>query len=139
MPTVLYAEDDPEHRLMVRIILKDTDITLIEAVDGLEALQKIRNHHPDLVLVDLFMPRLDGYGLMKAIKADPATARIPIVVVSAWPTGDNQTRAKQAGAVEFVVKPYKPDQLGKLIKRYVSSQTGLELTKPKPDITLPRK
>ncbi|MEW5961291.1 MAG: response regulator [Chloroflexota bacterium] len=135
MPTVLYAEDDAEHRLMVRIILRDTGITLIEAVDGVEALQKIQDHRPDLILLDLFMPKLDGHGVMKALKADPATQDIPIVVLSAWPTGDNRKRAKLAGAVEFVTKPYKPEQLAALIKKYVSAQTGLELTKPKPGMT----
>jgi len=133
MPIVLYAEDDPEHRLMVRVLLKELDVTLIEAVDGQEALQKINDHQPHLILLDLFMPRLDGYGVMKALKSNPATSRIPIVVLSAWPTGDNQTRAREAGAAEFLAKPYKPHELSQVVNKYLSSQTGLELVKPHPD------
>lgn len=134
MPTVLYAEDDSEHCLMMRIVLKDTHITLLEAVDGQTALQKIRDFHPDLILLDLFMPGLDGFGVMKAVKSDPAISHIPILVLSAWPTGDNQRRTKQAGAAEFVAKPYKPHELETLIKKYVSFQTDLELAIPKPGV-----
>jgi CheY-like chemotaxis protein len=118
---------------MVRVILKELDVTLIEAVDGQEALQKINDHHPDLILLDLFMPRLDGHGVLKALQSDPATSRIPTVVLSAWPTGDNQTRAREAGATEFLTKPYKPHQLREVINKYMSSQSGLELVKPRPD------
>ncbi len=122
MPTVLYAEDDVEHRTMVRVALGNTDIDLIEATDGEDAVQKIQREQPDLILLDLFMPKLDGYKVMKAVKGNPATKEIPIIVLSAWPTGDNRKRAKQAGAIEFVIKPYDPIQLVELIKEYVMAR-----------------
>lgn len=119
MPTVLYAEDDPEHRMMMRDIIKDTNIILVEAVNGQEALQKIEAQPPDLILLDLFMPELDGFGVMKAVKANPQTKHIPIIVVSAWPTGDNQARSQRTGASDFIAKPYDPVKLVRLINKYL--------------------
>ena len=83
MPTVLYAEDDAEHRAMMQVILKNSDITLIEASNGQEALQQVQKQSPDLILLDLFMPKLDGHGVMEALKSDPDTKHIPIIVLSA--------------------------------------------------------
>ncbi len=133
MPTVLYAEDDPDHRAMMRLALKNTDITLIEAVDGQEALQKIQEQSPDLILLDLFMPRLDGFAVMEAVKANPHTRHIPILVLSAWPTGDNRKRTRAAGAADFIAKPYEPIELVKRIRELVTAQASLVPIKPKKD------
>ena len=135
MPTVLYAEDDPEHRDMMRMALKDSNINLIEAVDGLEALQKIEGQAPDLIVLDLFMPRLDGFSVMEAVRSNPRTRHIPIIVLSAWPTGDNRKRTKKAGASEFVAKPYQPTQLVKLIEKTLAAQSSLVPLKPKSEKT----
>ena len=121
MPTILYAEDDSEHRIMMRIIMKNTDITLLEANNGQEALQKIQYQRPDLVLLDLFMPRVDGYEVMQALKANPETSNIPIIVLSAWPTKDTRKRTQQAGAIGFIAKPYDPFELVKVVKNQLSS------------------
>ena len=120
MPTILYAEDDSEHRIMMRIIMKNTDITLVEANNGQEALQKIQYQRPDLVLLDLFMPKVDGYGVMEALKANPETQNIPIIVLSAWPTIDTRKRTEQAGAIDFIAKPYDPFELVKVVKDQLS-------------------
>jgi CheY-like chemotaxis protein len=133
MPTVLYAEDDLEHRTMVRVALGNTDVDLIEAADGEEAIQKIQAEQPDLILLDLFMPKLDGYKVMYAVKADPATKNIPIIVLSAWPTGDNRKRAKEAGAADFVIKPYDPFQLIDLIKHYLNPPLNTADPNPESD------
>jgi twitching motility two-component system response regulator PilH len=133
MPTVLYAEDDPEHRDMMRMTLKNSNIILIEAIDGQEALQKIEEQCPDLIVLDLFMPRLDGFSVMEAVRSNPRTRHIPIIILSAWPTGDNRKRTRKAGASEFVAKPYKPAELVKLIERTLAGQANLVPFKPKPD------
>jgi CheY-like chemotaxis protein len=122
MPTILYAEDDIEHRAMMRVILKNADITLVEASNGQEALQQVQHQCPDLILLDLFMPKLDGHGVMEALKSDPETRHIPIIVLSAWSTGDNRTRAKQAGALEFIAKPYDPLELMRLVKDHLAGK-----------------
>jgi two-component system chemotaxis response regulator CheY len=105
----------------MRIALQTTTLTLIEAVDGQDALEKILNYHPDLILLDLFMPRLDGFGVLEAVRATPTIRHIPIIVLSAWPTGDNQKRTRLAGASGFVAKPYDPLKLVKLLKDTLAS------------------
>jgi CheY-like chemotaxis protein len=109
---------------MMRVILKNTDITLVEACNGQEALQKIKHQHPDLVLLDLFMPKLDGHSVMEALKSDPDTRHIPIIVLSAWSTGDNRNRAKNAGAKDFIAKPFDPIELVKIVKNHLTNNTG---------------
>lgn len=137
MPTVLYAEDDKEHRLMMKIILKGQNIVLLEAGDGKEAVQKIKSQLPDLILLDLFMPKLDGFGVMEAVRSTPEIRHIPIVVLSAWPTGDNRQRARKAGAVDFLAKPYDPMQLIYLIKKYLPPTSALGVTKVSKGDTAP--
>ncbi len=119
MATILYAEDDLDQLLMVRILLEKFKLSVVEAKNGHEAITKIKETIPDLILTDLFMPYVDGFGVIKAAKADPLTEHIPIIVLSAWPTGDNQSRAKQAGAAEFVAKPYNPVQFIETINKYL--------------------
>jgi two-component system sensor histidine kinase/response regulator len=128
MPTILYAEDDNEHRMMMRIIMKNTEFTLVEAHNGQEALQKIQYQHPDLVLLDLFMPRVDGYGVMEALQANPETRNIPIIVLSAWPTGDTRKRTKSAGAIDFIAKPYDPFELVRVVKEQLANSTSPPLS-----------
>ncbi len=128
MPTVLYAEDDPKHRMMMREFIKDTDIILVEVADGQAALQKIEAQPPDLILLDLVMPEVDGFGVIKAVKANPQTKQIPIIVVSAWPTGDNQARIQKFGASDFIEKPYDPVKLIKLINKHLPINNTIQVT-----------
>ncbi len=128
MPTVLYAEDDPKHRMMMREFVRDTDIILVEVADGQAALQKIEAQPPDLILLDLVMPELDGFGVIKAVKANPQTRQIPIIVVSAWPTGDNQARIQKFGASDFIEKPYNPVKLIKLINKHLPINNTIQVT-----------
>ncbi len=120
MPTVLHIEDDLEHRIMMRAMLKKTKITLVEAADGREALQKIWHQPFDLILLDLFLPHIDGFSVMEAIKSNPRINHLPIIVLSAWPTGDNRVRAKKAGASYFVSKPYNLNKLVRLINKILT-------------------
>lgn len=124
MPTILYAEDEPEHQTMMQVILKNMDVTLVEATDGEEALEKIEEQPPDLILLDLYIPKLDGYGVIQALKSNPNTRHIPIVVLSAWPSGDNRNRVQQAGCSVFIAKPYDPFELVKLVQGYLTPKTG---------------
>ncbi len=117
MPTVLYAEDDKEHRFMMQLYLKNTDITLIEASNGQEALQKIQEHRPDLILLDLFMPGVDGYTVLDSVKANPQTKDIPVIILSAWPKKKLRRSPDEAGVVDYILKPYDPFSLVQLIQK----------------------
>ena len=121
MSVILYAEDDSEQMTMLRMYLEKKQFKLIGAEDGREAVDKIKSLHPDLILLDIFMPRLDGFGVLRAIKSNPQTASIPVVILSAWPSGDNRRRAEEAGAVDFVAKPYEPAYLAMLIEKHLAT------------------
>ncbi len=125
MPTILYADDDPQQHLLVRTALRKTGYLLIEADDGIDALEKIQQYHPDLILLDLFMPRLDGFRVLETLKSAPDLRHIPVVVLSAWPTGDNRKRTRLAGAADFISKPYLPSELVERIDRILNNQTAL--------------
>jgi two-component system sensor histidine kinase/response regulator len=111
MARVLYIEDDTEHGLMVSQLLTSRGFTVETARDGLEGVEKVRKWQPDVILLDLLLPHLDGFGVMNNLKQDPETQNIPIIVISAWPTADNRRRVKEAGAQTFIAKPFKADEL----------------------------
>ncbi len=119
---LLYAEDDSEHRMMMRLIIKETNATLVGVANGREALQKIQEQRPDLVLLDLFMPELDGFGVMKALKSNPKTRNIPIIVVSACLNAENRKRVIRAGVLDFITKPYDPIELIKLVDKHLTGR-----------------
>ena len=127
MPTVLYAEDDHEHRLMMGVVLQPLDITFLIAKNGFEALEIVKAEKPDLVLLDLFMPKIDGFGVLKAIKSNAETCDTAVIILSAWPTGDNRRRAEQAGAIDFVPKPYEPQVIVDLVKAQLIVKQGTGL------------
>jgi len=117
MTTILYIEDDPDHRLMMRTILITRGFKLETAPNGVEGVEMARQITPDLILLDLYMPKMDGFGVMRQLSQDPVTRDIPVIVVSAWPTGDHRRRAREAGAVAFLAKPYNPETLFDLIQK----------------------
>lgn len=128
MPTtILYADDEQEHRMMMQIIMKNQGFDLLEAANGHEAIEQTKRHLPNLVLLDLFMPMIDGFGVLKAIGEDPTTQHIPTIILSAWPTGDNRERAKNFGAVDFIAKPYDPIRLVEVVEKHLSRQQSAGL------------
>ena len=117
MSTILCIEDDADHRLMVHTILTSMGFATAQARNGGDGVALAKAIRPDLILLDLYMPKMDGFSVMKSLKEDPRTRSIPIIVVSAWLSGDHRQRALQAGAVDIVGKPYDPEALADLIQR----------------------
>lgn len=115
MPKVLYAEDMPDQQIIMRVVLRKLDIILIEAADGEEALEKIATESPSLILLDLYLPKLDGYEVIEAVKSNPETSHIPIIVLSAWPSSNNRKQLQQLGCTHFLSKPYDPFELADLV------------------------
>jgi len=115
MAIILYVEDNAEHRLMMHTLLASRGFAVELARNGVEGAKLAKEVHPDLILLDLYMPKMDGFGLMEHLKKDPSTRDIPIIVVSAWPTGDHRRRAFDGGARAFVAKPYDTRSLVNLI------------------------
>jgi CheY-like chemotaxis protein len=89
-----------------------------EARDGLEGVRCAHAVHPDIVLMDVAMPRMDGLEATRRLKSDPETAAVPIVILSAFTTQQDRQRALEAGAAEFVAKPCDPEALAQRLRRY---------------------
>jgi adenylate cyclase len=105
-PTVLVADDRADNTALVRDLLTMQGYQVVTAQDGREALDKIRYHLPDLVLLDLDMPLLDGYEVCRRLKADPTTAEIPVLMLTAWAEPEQRVKGLQLGADDYVTKPF---------------------------------
>ncbi len=116
MSRVLYVEDDTEHCLMLSNLLTSQGFTVETARNGLEGVEKAREWEPDVILLDLLLPLMDGFGVMNSLKEDPTTQDIPIIVISAWPTADNRKRVREAGAQNFITKPFHSEELVNTIR-----------------------
>jgi len=105
VPKLLLAEDDEFSRDMLVRRLERQGFEMIAAADGREALLAARQHRPDLILMDLDMPVLDGHGAMQALRSDPRTFRIPIIVLTAHASPDDVARALSTGCQAYETKP----------------------------------
>jgi len=104
--TVLVADDRKDNLDLVRDLLVMEGYQVMTAVDGQEALEKIGQHLPDLVILDLNMPRLNGYQVCERLKADPLTADIPVLMLTAWAGPDQRVKGLQLGATDYLAKPF---------------------------------
>lgn len=107
---ILVTEDDPETRGLIAELLTER-FAVVQAGDGDEALQIVQTGAPDLILMDLFMPRLDGFAALEALRQDPRTADIPVIVLSAQGDDLTKVRGLNLGAVDYLVKPFSPLEL----------------------------
>lgn len=105
---VLVVDDEPDIRELCRVNLEFAGYEVLEAGDGEEALAVCRRESPDLVFLDLMMPRLDGWGVLEALTADPSTKDIPVILLTARGAEEDQIRGWMGGIVEFVAKPFNP-------------------------------
>ena len=102
---VLLVEDLEENRRVIRLLARRMGVTLIEAVDGQEGLDKAHAEKPDVILMDLSLPILDGWTATTRLKADPETAHIPVIALTAHAMAIDEQRARQAGCDGYVAKP----------------------------------
>lgn len=110
-PQILIVDDDDNHRSMLNSLLQEIGCQTLEASDGKQGLQMAHEHHPDLILLDLAMPNMDGFELMVQLQENPQTSSIPIIVSSASVFEENRQRSLQAGATAFLPKPLQIDEL----------------------------
>lgn len=111
MPRILVVDDEPLVRGMIRDYLETQGLAVVEAENGEEALMKIHQGVPDLILLDIMMPKLDGLQVCRALKADPATEAIPVVLLTARDSLEDRVRGLQAGANDYLIKPVEPTEL----------------------------
>jgi two-component system cell cycle response regulator DivK len=117
---VLVVEDQPDSRQIIRDMLAPTDYEITEAENGEEALAAITQQRPDLILMDVQMPIMDGYTATRRIKADAALRSMPIIAVTSYALSDEEKKARAAGCDDYVSKPFSPRQLLAKIRQYLS-------------------
>ena len=114
---ILAVDDSASMRQMVNFTLKGAGYEVVQAIDGVEALEYARLHSVDLVLTDVNMPRMDGITLVKELRALPTYRYTPMLVLTTESSQDKKMQGKQAGATGWIVKPFNPDQLLATIAR----------------------
>ena len=116
---ILVVEDQEDNRQILRDLLGSVDLEMVEAENGEEALAAVAEHKPDLILMDIQLPIMDGYEATRRIKADPATKNIPIIVVTSYALSGDEGKAREAGCDAYVTKPYSPRQLLAKVREYL--------------------
>jgi CheY-like chemotaxis protein len=120
MANILIAEDERDIRELVTFTLEYGGHTVMAVANGEEALEAAHRQAPDLILLDVRMPRMTGYEACRRIKADPTLRHIPVVFLSAKGQELEVETGLEAGAVEYILKPFSPDQLNKKITDLLS-------------------
>jgi two-component system cell cycle response regulator DivK len=116
---ILVVEDQEDNRRIIRDLLTSVGYELLEALDGEAAVRLAKEHRPDLILMDIQLPGLDGYEATRRIKADPELGAIPIVVVTSYALSGDDRKAKAAGCDAYVAKPFSPRHLLATIRKFL--------------------
>lgn len=115
--TILYVEDNELNRKIVRALLKRTTYNLIEAYDGEAGVAKALEARPDMILMDIQLPKVSGMEAMRRLRAETATANTPIIAITSFALSGDDQKVKEAGATAYLAKPYSPRDLLALIRR----------------------
>lgn len=117
MSTVLVVEDSVAQRQMISDLLRGSGLTVTVASDGIEALEKIQGQRPDLVVLDIVMPRMNGYEVCRRLKADPKTQHVPVVMCSSKGEEFDRYWGMKQGADAYIAKPFQPTELVGTVKQ----------------------
>jgi type IV pilus assembly protein PilB len=118
--TVLLVEDEEPLRRVMKDLLEREGYKIVEAGDGIQALEQVDRHAPDVILLDLNLPGLDGYGVLAQLRSRPNTAGIPVIVLTAKGDEDNEVRVLKAGADDFLTKPFRARALSARLEAIIS-------------------
>lgn len=114
--SVLIVDDEPMARTLLRLMLVRAGFHVTEAEDGFDALDKIRKNQPDVVLLDVMMPGMDGFAVCEQLRNEAATAELPIIMLSAKTDLDSINKGLRAGATVYLTKPISPEDLTQHVK-----------------------
>lgn len=112
---VLVVDDEPDVLLLCRVNLEFEGYEVVEAGDGLEALDKVRDQRPDVILLDVMMPRKDGWQVLAELKEDDELSDIPVVMLTAKVQEQDKIRGWSSGAAEYITKPFSPLSLSQVL------------------------
>ena len=116
---ILVVEDQEDNRQILRDLLTSADYEMTEAENGQEALDAVAKEKPDLILMDIQLPIMDGYEATRRLKGNPAYKDIPIIVVTSYALSGDEGKARDAGCDAYVTKPYSPRQLLAKIREFL--------------------
>ena len=119
MRSILAVDDSPSMRKMVSFTLTGAGFRVVEAIDGMDALEKAQKEQIDLVLVDQNMPRLDGIGLTRKLREDPRYKNTPILILTTESSDQMKQAGRDAGATGWLVKPFNPHRLIEIIQKVI--------------------
>jgi two-component system, cell cycle response regulator DivK len=117
--TILYVEDNEYNRKIVRQLLGRTSYRLVEANDGESGVAMAQQEIPQLILMDVQLPKMSGLDATRTLKADPRTSHIPIIVITSFALSGDREKAAAAGADSYLAKPYSPRELLALVRQYL--------------------
>lgn len=116
---ILMIEDTEDNRQILRDLFAGTDYELLEAADGAAGLALAQTHRPDLILMDIQLPVLDGYETTRRIKADPSLRAIPVIAVTSYALSDDERKARAAGCDAYIAKPFSPRLLLAKVREFL--------------------
>jgi two-component system cell cycle response regulator DivK len=121
---ILVVEDQEDNRTILRALLTHAGFTVLEAVTGEEGVRAAEAHRPDLILMDIQLPLVDGYEATRRIKARPELRAIPVVAVTSYALSGDEAKARAAGCDGYVTKPFSPRQLLAVVRGYLPDADG---------------
>ena len=116
---ILVVEDQEDNRQILRDLLTNAGYEMLVAEDGVQALEQAEKHRPDLILMDIQLPVLDGYEATRRLKANPELKAIPIIVVTSYALSGDEEKARAAGCDAYVAKPFSPRALLAKMREYL--------------------
>lgn len=119
---LLVVDDEPEIAELLRYHLARAGHRVTTAANGWEALAVARDDRPELILLDLMLPDLDGFGVCEILRREASTATIPVVIVSAWASGDSRNLGLELGALDYVTKPFSPHAVVERVNRILDAR-----------------
>ena len=122
--TILLVEDNEDNLIVYRTILDHVGYRVIEARDGEEGVARALAEHPDLILMDVSLPKMDGWEATRRIKGDPQTSEIPIIAVTAHALDDDREKATQVGCDGYLAKPVAPRRVVEEVERFIGKANG---------------
>jgi DNA-binding response OmpR family regulator len=125
---ILVVEDDPDQLEVVRFTLKNAGYAIGTATNGIDALKKAQTVSPDLIIMDVMMPELDGFAVCETLRGNPATASIPVLMLTGLCSHISRLVAYESGATDYVIKPFDADQLVSKVEKLLSQVSGTSKT-----------
>ena len=122
--TILLIEDNPQNRYLVQFLLETRGHTILQAETGPQGLKMAASHRPDLILLDIQLPGMDGHAVAQALKNDPQLQSIPIVAVTSYALVGDREKCLAAGAEGYIEKPIDPESFGDEVERFLPATLG---------------